>query len=168
MTRGVVFWASAGAAGASNARPSRTNAAARQPPSARVSRNPPRGARAAGQSSGGAPRKPASAPAMPLQWLEPGTCSGIPAAPNRTPLPPHSVRPWPACNTPLPILRRVTKIEFPGDGGLCIEASSTVTGTVNCTRDGVGNLNSISLLSPPNTFHRPRSCPGRWCETQSR
>ena len=42
---------------------------------------------------GGAPRKPASAPAMPLQLLEPGTCSGIPAAPNRTPLPPHSVRP---------------------------------------------------------------------------
>ena len=39
------------------------------------------------------------------------------------------------------------KIEFPGDGGLRIEASSTVTGTVNCTRDGVGNLNSISLLS---------------------
>ena len=37
-------------------------------------------------------------------------------------------------------LRRVTKIEFPGDGGLRIEASSTVTGTVNCTRDGVGNL----------------------------
>ena len=45
------------------------------------------------------------------------------------------------------VLRRVTKIEFPGDGGVCIEASSTVTGTVDCTRDGVGNLNLISLLS---------------------
>ena len=45
------------------------------------------------------------------------------------------------------VLRRVTKIEFPGDGDLCIEASSTATGTVNCTRDGVGNLNSISLLT---------------------
>ena len=44
-------------------------------------------------------------------------------------------------------LRRVAEIEFPGDGGLCIEASSTVTGTVNCTRDEVENLNSISLLS---------------------
>ena len=44
-------------------------------------------------------------------------------------------------------VRRVAEIEFPGDGGLCIEASSTVTGTVNCTRDEVGNLNSISLLS---------------------
>ena len=47
------------------------------------------------------------------------------------------------------MLRRVAEIEFPGDGGLCIEASSTVTGTVNCTRDEVGNLNSISLLSAP-------------------
>ena len=50
-------------------------------------------------------------------------------------------------------LRRVMKIEFPGDGGLCIEASSTVTGTVNCTRDGVGNLNSISLLSAAPDTH---------------
>ena len=44
-------------------------------------------------------------------------------------------------------LRRVTKIEFPGDGGFCIEARVTVTGSVNCARDEVGNLNSISLLS---------------------
>ena len=53
------------------------------------------------------------------------------------------IRRWPARAH----LRRATKIEFPGDGGLRIEANSTVTGTVNCTRDGVGNLNSISLLS---------------------
>ncbi len=49
-------------------------------------------------------------------------------------------------------VRRVTKIEFPGGVGLCIEASSTVTGTVNCTRDQVGNFNSISpkhSLDPP-------------------
>ena len=41
----------------------------------------------------------------------------------------------------------MTKIEFPGGVGLCIEASSTVTGTVNRTRDQVGTFNSISLLS---------------------
>ena len=30
---------------------------------------------------------------------------------------------------------------------LCIEMNSTATGTMNCARDEVGNLNSINILS---------------------
>ena len=43
-------------------------------------------------------------------------------------------------------LVRVTETEFPGDGGLGIEARATLTGTMNCARDevGIGDLDGCA------------------------